>query len=489
MRFLKPLLLISFLILTACIEDSDSIYQSSPYSGGNQTNPGDRYTLNIENPFVATKDQALSSFSVDADGASYANSRRFILHEDQLPPVASVRTEEFMNYFDLNYPYTNTNHPINLNGEISTCPWDTTHKLLRIGLQGKPISPLELKATNYVFLIDVSGSMSDDDKLPLLQRGFELLVDQLRVQDRVAIVSYAGSSSVVLSSTPGDNKVAIRRAIRDLTSAGGTAGSQGIITAYNIAEQNFISNGNNRLILGTDGDFNIGISNQDSLVSLIEKKRDLGIFLTVLGVGRGNLNDAMMEQLANNGNGNYEYIDKLEQLEKVFIHEASKFHTVAKDVKVQVEFDPKIVKRYRLIGYENRKLTNAGFSNDSVDAGEIGADQNITALYEIETTESAIFLPKLPACTIRFRYKEPADDVSKLTSLEVKDLGSSFEASSEAMRFVACAAAFSLQLRNSDYKGNYSYQDILAVLANSNMADPHGFKAEFEDIVQKASSL
>lgn len=490
MRCFKLLILALALSLTACDSDHSSLsYSGAWYPGNDLPLPGDRYNLTQENDFVSTLAEATSTFSIDADGASYANMRRFIAQENQLPPKTAVRTEEFINYFDLDYPFSSENHPVDINAEISTCPWDSAHKLVRLGIQGKSIPDDAMPASNYVFLIDVSGSMNGSDKLPLLQRGFKLLADQLQAQDRVAIVTYAGSSEVLLPSTSGDKKAAIKQAIHDLSSGGGTAGAQGIRTAYNIAQQNLIPGGNNRVILGTDGDFNIGISNQDSLVSLIERKRESGIFLTVLGVGRGNLNDGMMEQLANNGNGNYEYLDKPAQLNKVFIHEASKFHTVAKDVKVQVEFDPKIVKRYRLIGYENRLLSNNDFNNDSADAGEIGADQNITALYEIETTESADFLKKSPAFTFKLRYKDPNGNQSKLLSLSKKDLSTSFENSSDAMKFTACVAAFSMQLLQSPYKGNYNYQKILETLGQTQLDDPYGYKAEFEALVRRAKSF
>ena len=355
----------------ASLEYNYNVGITGDYSGGSSGN-GDTYTVVEENSFVDVSEAPVSTFSIDADGASYANIRRFILKENQLPPKGAVRTEELVNYFDMDYPYQPSQHPISLNGEISSCPWAEGHKLIRIGLKGKPIPEDQLPASNFVFLIDVSGSMSSADKLELLKAGFNLFVDRMENDDRVAIVTYAGDAGLVLESTSGKDKQKIKAAINSLGSGGSTAGAEGIITAYKIAGENFIPKGNNRILLGTDGDFNVGISDRDELIKLIEEKRDNGIYLTVLGVGRGNLNDAALEQIADHGNGHYEYVDDLEQLRKVFIYEFSKFYTVAKDVKVQIEFNPELVQSYRLIGYENRILNEEDFEDDGKDAGEIG---------------------------------------------------------------------------------------------------------------------
>lgn len=456
---------------------SDDIYLS-----------GDKYNEIEENPFVQVSEQPVSTFSIDADGASYANVRRFIQQDNQLPPKGSVRTEELMNYFNLDYEYSDSTHPIALNGEVSQCPWNSDNKLIRIGIKGKPIPQNELPSSNFVFLIDVSGSMGSEDKLELLKSGFKLFVDRLESTDKIAIVTYAGSAGVVLESTSGDKKTTIKNAIDALGSGGSTAGAQGIITAYEIAQQNFIEGGNNRIIIGTDGDFNVGPSSQEELVTLIEQKRDFGIFLTVLGVGRGNLNDASLEQIANNGNGTFEYIDNIEQLRKVFIYDFSKFYTVAKDVKVQVEFNNANVESYRLIGYENRLLNQEDFEDDEKDAGEIGANQNITALYEIVPKNNPNY-ESIPTFSIDFRYKNPNSDTSVPMELDIFDEGKSFVQSTDFMRFTSSVASFSMLIRDSQYKGTSNYDDIINWINTTNLNDEHNFKAEFKSIVNQAKNL
>lgn len=449
---------------------------------------GDTYTEVEENPFVQVSEQPVSTFSIDADGASYANVRRFIQQDNQLPPKGAVRTEELINYFNLDYEYSDPTHPIALNGEVSQCPWNLDNKLIRIGIKGKPIPQSELPSSNFVFLIDVSGSMGSEDKLELLKSGFKLFVDGLESTDKIAIVTYAGSAGVVLESTSGDNKETIKNAIDALGSGGSTAGAEGIITAYEIAQQNFIDGGNNRIIIGTDGDFNVGPSSQEELVTLIEQKRDFGIFLTVLGVGRGNLNDAALEQIANNGNGTYEYIDNIEQLRKVFIYDFSKFYTVAKDVKVQVEFNNANVEAYRLIGYENRLLNQEDFEDDNKDAGEIGANQNITALYEIIPKSNPNY-KTVPTFSIDFRYKNPDSETSIPLDLEVFDEGIPFVESTDFMRFTSSVASFSMIITDSQYKGSSNYDAIINWLDNINLSDEHNFKEEFKSIVNQAKNL
>jgi len=449
---------------------------------------GDNYNELEENPFIDVADQAISTFSIDADGASYSNVRRFIQDDRELPPKGAVRTEELINYFHLDYPYTDASHPINLNGEVSQCPWNSDNKLIRIGMKGKPIPAAEMPASNFIFLIDVSGSMAGDDRLDLLKEGFKQFVDELTSEDRVAIVTYAGKAGVTLQSTAGDEKKKINRAINRLGSGGGTAGAEGIITAYEIAQENFIEGGNNRIVIGTDGDFNVGPSSQEELIELIEEKRDLGIFLTVLGVGRGNYNDATLEQIANHGNGTFEYIDNVEQLRKVFIYESSKFITVAKDVKVQVAFNPENVEKYRLIGYENRLLNEEDFQNDTTDAGEIGADQNITALYEIVPKVNVNF-KTVPTFTIDFRYKNPDATTSIPMELEIFDEDNAFSEASDFMRFTSSVAAFSMLITDSQYKGTANYDGVINWLDNTSVSDKHNFKAEFKSLVQEAKGL
>ena len=502
MRTFKTLLAFTLLFAMSCSKDLDNDSNRSKESddfsnsiglysdgfGGPPPATGDVYEEYEENPFIDVADEAVSTFSIDADGASYANVRRFILQDEQLPPKGAVRTEEMINYFNLDYDYINTGHPIALNGEVSGCPWNPTNKLIRIGIKGKPIADNELPPSNFVFLIDISGSMSSPDKLELLKTGFKIFVDELTADDRIAIVTYAGSSGVLLNSTAGSEKQTIKNAIDQLGAGGSTAGADGIITAYQIAEENFILNGNNRIILGTDGAFNVGISDKDQLVELIEEKRENGVFLTVLGVGRGNLNDAVLEQLANNGNGTYEYIDNVEQLKKVFIYEPNKFFTVAKDVKVQVEFNPDNVEAYRLIGYENRVLATEDFEDDEKDAGEIGADQNITALYEIVPVNNPLYRT-VPTFTIDFRYKEPDADSSIPMELDIYDEGNTFHQSSDFMKFTSSIASFSMLITDSQYVGTSSFDEILQILNATNLEDNHGFKVEFEEIIQKAKSL
>jgi Ca-activated chloride channel family protein len=339
-----------------------------------------------------------------------------------------------------------------------------------------------------VFLIDVSGSMGSEDKLELLKSGFKNFVDQMKVTDKIAIVTYAGSAGVVLQSTTGQDKNIIKQAIESLGSGGSTAGAEGIITAYEIAQANFIDGGNNRIIVGTDGDFNVGISSQEELIALIEEKRDFGVFLTVLGVGRGNLNDGMLEQIANNGNGTYEYIDNIEQMRKVFIYEYNKFFTVAKDVKVQVEFNPDNVEAYRLIGYENRLLSEEDFEDDTEDAGEIGANQNITAIYEIIPIEN-INYRDVPTFQVDFRYKQPDSETSIPINLDIYDQGNDFSSSTDYMKFCSSVAAFSMLLTDSEYKGTSNYDEVLNWLDQVNLNDQHQFKSEFRELVVKAKDL
>lgn len=486
MKSINFFLLSFVLILFSC--DYDQANSSSYVDYSNIEFAGDQYNELGENQFIFTETTPISTFSIDADGASYANVRRFIEQDQSLPPAAAVRTEELINYFNLDYAYTDATHPINLNGEISSCPWQTENKLVRIGMKAKPLNPMDTQASNFVLLIDVSGSMGSEDKLELLKSGFKDFVDQTSNEDKIAIVTYAGSAGLVLPSTSCSNKQTIKDAIESLGSGGSTAGAEGIITAYDIALENFIINGNNRIIIGTDGDFNVGISSQDELISLIEEKRELGVFLTVLGVGRGNLNDGTLEQIANKGNGTYEYIDTIEQLHKVFIYDYSKFFTVAKDVKVQVEFNPEIVESYRLIGYENRALDTEDFEDDTEDAGEIGANQNITAIYEIVPTVASNLLNE-KAFTIAVRYKLPDADTSIEMDLDIYDQEVTFNQSSDFMKFTASVASFSMLLTDSEFKGSSNFSNITTWLNDINLNDEHSFKYQFKTIVQNASTL
>ncbi len=483
------------LVLAGCDSDEDlALSSSEAYSDGNfgrvddGSADGENYNEIIENPFILTAEEPTSTFSIDADGGSYSNTRRF-LSKNQLPPVDAIRTEELVNYFNYDYADAAGDIPIALNGEVSGCPWNAAHRLVRIGIKGKSIPQEALPPSNIVLLIDVSGSMSSEDKLPLLKESFKMFVDELSAEDRIAIVTYAGQSGLLLPSTPGSEKAAIKSAIDKLGAGGSTAGAQGIITAYEVAEANFIEGGNNRVILGTDGDFNVGPSSQEENVKLIEEKRESGVFLTVLGVGEGNYNEALLEQVANHGNGTYEYMDNLEQARKVFIHEFGKFYTVAKDVKVQVDFNPSVVEAYRLIGYENRVLNNEDFEDDKKDAGEIGAGQTITALYEIKPAGSGGGSLSVPSFSIDFRYKFPDEEESRLLNMEVMDEGRGFLQASENMRFAASVASFGLELRDSEYKGETSYDKILDWARGAVSYDPFGYRQEFLQLVERARGL
>jgi Ca-activated chloride channel family protein len=501
MKKIELYIYVIFLIFLASCGKKDDGYSnyesltyngsSSPYTDGiapsGQDYSGENYIEYEENAFIETSENPISTFSVDVDGGSYANSRRFL--EDGLkPPAEAVRIEEFINYFDYNYDEPSTGDPISLEGEVSQCPWTSGHKLIRVGIKGKTYMKSELPPSNIVFLIDVSGSMSSSNKLDLLKESLQLYVDELRSEDRVAIVTYSGSAGVVLESTPCSQSSTIKNAIESLGSGGGTAGAEGIITAYQIAENYYVEGGNNRIIIGSDGDFNVGPSSVDELIELIEEKRENGVFLTVLGVGTGNYNDAMMEQLADNGNGNYEYIDDIEQARKVFEEDFSTFYTVAKDVKVQIEFNPEKVKSYRLIGYENRVLNTEDFEDDTKDAGDIGSGKCVTALYEIEPTADS-YTKVGPSFEIKFRYKNPDEDYSNELSLSVQDSEQSFVTSSESMRFAASCAGFGMLLIDSQYKGTTSYYDVKNWVQNASSYDQYGHKSDLMFLIDIASGL
>ncbi len=472
--FIIPLLLL-FVLIGCSVDYGGSYMDIEPI----QNSYDEKYKDYEENPFIKVSDQPISTFSVDADGGSYANMRRY-LYIGQIPPKASVRIEEYLNYFTFNYSEPDNGENVSLNSEISSCPWNTDHYLMRIGMKGKTIPEKELPNSNYVFLIDVSGSMNSPDKLGILKTGFRTMVDNLRDNDRIAIVTYAGEAGVLLSSTFGDEKDKIKDAIESLGAGGSTAGAAGIQTAYEIAEENYIQDGNNRVILGSDGDFNVGPSSTDELVELIEEKRELGIYLTVLGVGEGNLNDHMMEQIANKGNGNYEYIDNAKQIQKVFTHEIGKFYTIAKDSKIQIIFNGNMVDSYRLIGYENRSLNNEDFENDSTDAGEIGSSQTITALYELVLSD---VMNSEKYAQFDFRYKKPDESQSRLITHEVNNIPKDISESSENMKFSAAIGGFGLIMKQSNYKGTVSKQMVLDLSESSVSFDPFGYKQEFIELV------
>jgi len=454
-----------------------------------------------ENKFKTVTNDPLSTFSIDVDRASYSNVRRFIT-QNQMPYADAVRVEELINYFDYTYKQPTGEHPFSTTLELGTCPWNKDHQLLLIGIQGKKMISEEIPANNLVFLIDVSGSMSDINKLPLLKQSFKILIDQLRPQDRVAIVVYAGAAGQVLASTSGKDKAKISAALDLLEAGGSTAGGAGINLAYKIAKENYIPNGNNRVILATDGDFNVGASSDGEMERLIEQKRNDGIFLTILGFGMGNYKDSKMEKLSNKGNGNYAYIDNIMEAKKIFSEELwGTLFTIAKDVKIQIEFNPSKVKAYRLIGYENRLLNKEDFNDDTKDAGEIGSGHSVTALYEIIPGESGEPLASVDPLTyqdvnirksndlmtLKIRYKDPKGTESKLITSKVAstDLGKI----SDNFKLAASLAEFGMLLRNSEFKGTATYEDAIRLAKEAMGNDPYGYRAEYVILLEKTKLL
>jgi Ca-activated chloride channel family protein len=459
----------------------------------------------VENPFLAVASNPLSTFSIDVDRASYSNIRRFIA-SGQKPPVDAVRLEEMVNYFTYDYPDPEGDDPFSITTEIAAAPWQPLHKLVRIGIQGQRIQTDDLPPSNLVFLIDVSGSMQSSDKLPLLKSSFRLLVNELRPEDRVAIVVYAGAAGLVLPSMPGDHKDTILDAIEALEAGGSTAGGAGIKLAYDVARENHIRGGNNRVILATDGDFNVGASSDGEMVKLIEEKRKQGTFLTVLGFGTGNLKDSKMEQLADHGNGNFAYIDNLLEARKVLVTEiGGTLLAIAKDVKIQVEFNPARVQAFRLLGYENRLLRDEDFNDDTKDAGELGAGHSVTALYEvvpvgvegtvdIESVDSLRYRSTPPGETlidspelvhVKLRYKRPDADTSQLISHPVLDSETS---ASRDLQFAAAVAGFGMILRESEHCGEFSLADVLDLARDARGEDVEGYRSEFIRLVEMVNS-
>ena len=460
-----------------------------------------------ENRFRRVSEHPLSTFSIDVDTASYANVRRF-LNEGQLPPADAVRIEELINYFKYDYPAPRGDAPVAVTTEVAACPWNTKHKPALVGLRATPIRQERTPPRNLTFLLDVSGSMTPENRLPLIKTAMRMLVDTLREEDRVAIVVYAGSSGVVLRPTAGDKKAVINGAIAELRAGGSTNGAAGIELAYTLASEHFVKGGINRVILATDGDFNVGVTSRDALLRLIEEKRDRGIFLSVLGVGDDNLKDSTMEMLADKGNGNYSYLDSLQEGRRVLIAEAgSTLVTVAKDVKLQIEFNPRFVGAYRLVGYENRLLRKEDFNNDRKDAGEMGAGHAVTALYEIVPAGEAVLNGDVdplkyqqaadpPARTIatnatelmniKVRYKAPDADVSKLLEFPVRESALKMTPN---LGFAAAVAEFGMLLRRSEFKGSASWQDTLSLAREHRGSDADGYRAEFIRLIDLASAL
>jgi len=471
------------------------------------------YSAIHENGFKDVMYNPLSTFSIDVDKASYSNVRRF-LNMGQLPPMDAVRIEEMINYFHYDYPEPKGKHPFSVYTEISQCPWNENHQLLHVGLKGKSIDKSELSASNLVFLLDVSGSMSAANKLPLLKQAFRMLVNELRPEDRVAIVVYAGAAGLVLESTPGSKREQIISALDQLQSGGSTAGGAGLKLAYKVAQENFIEDGNNRIILATDGDFNVGSSSNAEMERLIEQKREHGVFMTVLGFGMGNYKDDKMEIIADKGNGNYAYIDNIQEARKVFITEfGGTLFTIAKDVKFQIEFNPARVKGYRLVGYENRLLNDEDFNDDKKDAGEMGAGHTVTALYEVipagsdeslksidplkyqssrektKATEKVRADLSAELMTLKLRYKKPDGNTSTKVEIPVKGKVLDLEETSDNFRFSAAIAEFGLILRNSQYKEDASMEHVIAMAKNSRGEDEEGYRSEFLKLVKLADTM
>lgn len=475
----------------------------------NQDFEREGYDNIVENNFLKVTDNPLSTFSIDVDAASYSNVRRY-LNQGQLPPAGAVRIEEMVNYFKYEYPQPTNNDPFSINTEISDAPWNKEHKLVLIGLQGKKIPTENLPASNLTFLIDVSGSMQGPERIGLVKASMKMLVDQLREQDKVSIVVYAGAAGLILSPTSGTNKTAIKEAIDRMEAGGSTAGGAGIKLAYKTAKENFVKGGNNRVILCTDGDFNVGESSDDAMERLIEEERKSGVFLTVLGYGMGNYQDAKMQKLADKGNGNHAYIDGITEAKKVLVNEfGGTLFTIAKDVKLQIEFNPAKVQGYRLIGYENRMLAKEDFNNDKKDAGELGSGHTVTALYEVipvgvESSflndvdplkyQQEITVNKKTAATdeiltVKFRYKAPDGDVSKLITHPVLDEQIKIAKTSDNFRFAASVAQFGLLIRNSAFKSSASYLDVLNMARKAKGNDEEGYRSEFIRLVESAQLL
>ncbi len=480
------------------------------YAGAPEPNPNwntEEYSTIHENGFKNPLISPLSTFSIDVDAASYSNMRRFLSH-GQTPPKDAVRVEEMINYFKYDYPAPVKNEVFSVYSEVGSAPWNPSHKLVHIGVQGKQIETKNLPNSNLVFLLDVSGSMNSPQKLPLLKKALTLLVQELRPNDRVSIVVYAGAAGLVLPPTGGDNKEAIVRALDKLEAGGSTAGGQGIKLAYKIANEQFIEGGNNRIILATDGDFNIGASSNAAMERLVEKERQSGVFLTVLGFGTGNYKDSKMELLADKGNGNYAYIDNILEAKKVLVNEfGGTLFTIAKDVKIQVEFNPALVQAYRLVGYENRLLNDEDFNDDTKDAGELGAGHTVTALYEIvpvgvsfnnKPVDNLKYQkPNMPVAnshkqelmTVKLRYKAPQGMQSKLVKHVIKNSTKSYTYASDNFKWSAAIAQFGMLLRQSEYAGEATYEGVEQLAIQSKGSDKFGYRAEFIRLLEAAKLL
>ncbi len=486
--------------------DDDKLLGNQPACTASGDFNTEAYNRVQENEFLKAMDNPLSTFAIDVDTASYANTRRF-LTRNQMPPKDAVRIEEFINYFPYNYPQPKGGDAFSITTEASVCPWNKEHQLVLIGLRGRDMAKENLPPSNLVFLLDVSGSMDEPNKLPLVQQSMRLLLNELSARDRVAIVVYAGSAGLVLPSTPGTEKEAIAAAIERLSAGGSTAGGEGIQLAYKVAQESLIKGGNNRVILATDGDFNIGPSSDAEMERLIEAERQKGIFLTILGFGMDNLKDGKMVKMADIGNGNYAYIDSIMEAKKVLVNDVRKtLFTIAKDVKMQVEFNPARIASYRLIGYEKRLLKKEDFNDDSKDAGEIGAGHTVTALYEVvpqpergqaeaqplkyqQTVIKAGAAQSAEWLTVNIRYKKPDGDKSALISRPLTAVAGAIGKASETLRFATAVTEFAMILRDSKFKGSAGYEELLTLAKGACGKDIEGYRSEFLRLVEIARLL
>jgi Ca-activated chloride channel family protein len=461
------------------------------------------YDRVVDNPFLEARSNPLSTFGVDVDTASYSNVRRFLIGESRLPPKDAVRIEELVNYFPYAYPEPTSDAPVAVTTDVASCPWSPDHRLVRVGIQARRVDPAAMPPRNLVFLVDVSGSMDQPDKLPLVVRSLRMLAEQLTARDRISIVVYAGSEGLVLPPTSGDRKDAVYAALDHLSAGGSTNGGAGIQLAYRMARDGYIPGGINRVLIATDGDFNVGVTSRGDLVRLLENERKSGVFLTVLGVGTGNIKDAALEQLADVGNGNYAYLDSDAEARKVLVTQAaSTLVTVAKDVKVQVELNPDRVQSYRLIGYEDRVMRAEDFKDDLRDSGDMGSGHSVTALYEIAPPGTATAAGSVDPLkyqtaratkgssellTVKLRYKQPEGDVSQEIDQPVADY-TNLEPSGD-LRFAAAVAEFGMMLRDSPYRGRATWEMVRAAVQEAAGADPNGYRAELARMVAAAEQL
>lgn len=446
---------------------------------------GNQFDEIKENKFIKAADEPTSTFSVDADGAAYAYMRR-CLNSDRLPEPNSVRIEEYLNYFTFDYADPTGDETVAINAEIGECPWNPEHRLLRLGLKGKSLSDNEIPDANYIFLVDISGSMFGPDRLDLVKTGLCTMVDYMKPSDRVALITYAGGVEKVLESTLVKDADKIKKAIKKLDASGGTAGGPAMKMAYDEAVEHYMVGGNNRIVMCTDGDFNVGVSNTEELVKMVEGYLDKGIYLSIMGFGTGNYQDSRMESLSNHGNGTYTYVDSEEEMMKVFVNERSHFYSVANDTKCQITFDPQFVDSYRLIGYENRVMNNEDFEDDKKDAGEIGAGQTITALYEIIPADG--YAPEAAAARFDVRYKLALGGESRPLSLNVV-VPSEGNTPSANFNFAAGIAAYGLTLRSSQYKGQATVSMAYDLVNGAKVSDPFGYRARFAELIKHASEL